>query len=356
MPSSPSSAARPRASSASTSRSRSVRAGSRNVQCQATLRCPAGTPGPRYSSNTSSRSSRGPTVRRRMSDTCAAVTPGGNTSATSRSTGGCSGRGRYATKLRWAAVRRTSNPNRGAAHTGASASRGPAQPTTPPPARCTASQPTAPSVAGSTLHSGAAPLTANSKWYFRSHMSISGTFAPSDQWGGRRAPVRTPATEVHSSGAPAPAPFRKTVPTSQNRISRLRLAQLYSTRRTKPGTSLLVRGVRHGAGAVGAQLVGEGVVPLQPGHFLDQVDLTRHIRTPARDLYGEPPVLRRDEEPHRGEQPLDLGALHLHAKQPADALGSQKDRALLLGRGPEVDRRRAHLTSCHGDDQLDGAP
>ncbi len=123
-----------------------------------------------------------------------------------------------------------------------------------------------------------------------------------------------------------------------------------------PGPGLLVRGVRHGAGAVGAQLVGEGVVPLQPGHFLDQVDLTRHIRTPARDLYGEPPVLRRDEEPHRGEQPLDLGALHLHAKQPADALGAKKDRALLLGRGPEVDRRRAHLTSRHGDDQLDGAP
>jgi len=83
----------------------------------------------------------------------------------------------------------------------------------------------------------------------------------------------------------------------------------------------------------------EGVVPLQAGHFLDQVDFTRHIRTPARDLYGEPLVLRRDEEPYRGEQPLDLGALDVHAKQPADALGAQKDGALLLGRGPEVDRR-----------------
>src|SRR6266550_2066037 len=147
-PSSPSSATSPRANSASTSRSRSVRSGSRNEQCQATPRCPPGMPGPRYSSNTSSRSSSGPTVRRKTSETWAAVTPGGSTSAKSRSTGGCSGSGRYATRSRSPASSRTSKPNNGAAQTGASASRGPAQPTTPPP-RCTATQPTSPPVAAS---------------------------------------------------------------------------------------------------------------------------------------------------------------------------------------------------------------
>src|SRR5207247_854648 len=147
------------------------------------------------------------------------ATSRGSPSARSRSTGGCSGSGRYATRPRSPASSRTSKPNNGAAQTGESASRGPAHPTSSPP-RCTATQPTSPPVAASTLQSGAAALTANSKWYFRSHMSISGSFAPSDQWGGRRAPVRAPATDVHSSGAPAPVPFRKTVPTSKSRISR----------------------------------------------------------------------------------------------------------------------------------------
>src|SRR5438034_584814 len=71
-----------------------TRAASRNVQCQATLRYPSGIPGPRYSSNTSSRSSRLPAARRRTSDTWAALTPGGSKSARSRSTGGCGGSGR----------------------------------------------------------------------------------------------------------------------------------------------------------------------------------------------------------------------------------------------------------------------
>src|SRR5205823_412564 len=117
---------------------------------------------------------------------------------------------------------------RGAAHTGASASGGPAHPITAPPPRSTACHPTAPPVPGSTLQPGAASSTANSKWRFKSHMSISGSFAPSDQCGGRRAPVRTAATEVHSSTGD-PDPRRNTVPTSNRRISRLWLAQLCST-------------------------------------------------------------------------------------------------------------------------------
>src|SRR5437588_671766 len=190
-------------------------------------------PGPRYSSNTSRRSSNGPTARRSTSATCAALTPTGSTRATSRSTGGCTASGRYTTGARSVSAKRSSSPNNGAAQTGASASRGPACPTTSPP-RCTATHPTASPVAASTLQPGAASSTANSKWYFKSHMSISGSFAPSDQCGGRRAPVRTAATEVHSSGAPVPC--RKTVPTSNSRTSRLRLAQLCSTRRTSPGS------------------------------------------------------------------------------------------------------------------------
>src|ERR1041385_2905948 len=48
----PATPASPCANSASTPRSRRVRAGSRTEQSQATPRCPAGMPGPRYSSNT----------------------------------------------------------------------------------------------------------------------------------------------------------------------------------------------------------------------------------------------------------------------------------------------------------------
>ena len=217
------------------------------MQCQATLRWPAGTPppGPRYSSNTSTRSSSGPAVRRSTSATAAAVTPAGRTSARSRSTGGCSGSGRYVANSTLPTSSRTSNPKSDAAQTGASASRGPASPTTSP-VRCAATQPTAPPVAGCTTHEGAATSTANSKWCFKSHKSISGTFAPSDQWGGYRPPVRTPATEVHSSRARFPLPsspavHRNTVPTSKSRTSRLRFAQLCSTRRIRPGSRRLRR-------------------------------------------------------------------------------------------------------------------
>src|SRR5207247_11368947 len=173
----------------STPRRRNVRLGSRNVQCQATLRCSRGIPAPRYSSKTSSRSSSGPRTRRNTSATAAAVTSAGSTSATSRSTGGCVGSAWYDFGLSTATSSRTSNPSSGAAHPGASASSRPADPTTPPPPRFTATQPTAPPVAGCTSQEGAATSTANSKWRFKSHMSISGTFAPSDQCGGCRATV-----------------------------------------------------------------------------------------------------------------------------------------------------------------------
>src|SRR2546426_152411 len=227
--------------SSSPPRSRRVRVGSRNVPRPAPLRSPAGTPAPRYSSNTSSRSSRGPIARPRTAATAAAVTPAGNNSATSRSTGGCVGRGRYGATSRSAVSSRTSNPNSGAAQTGESASREPACPTTSPP-RCTATHPAPVPVAACTGQPGAAPSPANSKCPFKSHMSISGTFALSDQWGGRCDPVITPATECHSSRAPfpfspSPLPILKTVPTSNSRTSRLRFAQLCSTRRARPGRS-----------------------------------------------------------------------------------------------------------------------
>src|SRR5881296_813691 len=89
----------------------------------------------------------------------------------------------------------------------------------------------------------------------------------------------------------------------------------------------LIGGVRHRARPVGAQLVGEGVVPFQAGDFLDQVHLAGDVGTPARDLHGEPPVFRRDEEPHRGQQTLYLRAFYGYAEEVADALQAAGDRA-----------------------------
>src|SRR5207249_6579784 len=100
----------------------------------------------------------------------------------------------------------------------------------------------------------------------------------------------------------------------------------------------LVGGVRNRARPVGAQLVGEGVVPFQAGDLLDQVHLAGDVGTPARDLHGEPPVFRRYEEPHRGQQTLYLRALYGHAEEVADALQAEEDRPLRLGLGPQVER------------------
>src|SRR3989442_375666 len=136
-----------RACSASAPRPRTARPGSRKEQCHATRRCPDASRGPRYSSNSSSRSSSGPAARRNAASTAAAVTPGGSTSARSRSTGGVTASGVNASGAAGAAavsLSRTSKPNSAPAHTGASASSGPAQPVTTPLPRCTATQPPAP--------------------------------------------------------------------------------------------------------------------------------------------------------------------------------------------------------------------
>src|ERR1041385_8920141 len=81
-----------------------------------------------------------------------------------------------------------------------------------------------PLAAGCTSQPGAAAATANSKWRFRSHMSISGSFAasfPSPQNAGWRAPVSTMARWSSSVGRlDGGSDGRKTVPTSNNRTSR----------------------------------------------------------------------------------------------------------------------------------------
>src|SRR3989442_9757934 len=95
-----------------------------------------------------------------------------------------------------------------------------------------------------------------------------------------------------------------------------------------PRLGLLQSRIRHGPGPVRAQLVRERVVPLEAGDFLDQVHLARHVGTPARYLHGESPIFGGYEEPHRGEEPLDLRPLDADAEQAGYALGPEEDRRL----------------------------
>src|SRR2546425_1032256 len=111
------------------------------------FRRPPGPRNPRYPSTTPPRARTGPAAGPSPADTAAALTPAGSSSATSRSTGGCVGSGRYRAASGTVTSNRTSNPKSGAAQTGASASRARASPTTSPP-RSTATHPPTPSVAG----------------------------------------------------------------------------------------------------------------------------------------------------------------------------------------------------------------
>ena len=116
---------------------------------------------------------------------------------------------------------------------------------------------------------------------------------------------------------------------------------------------LLFGSVRHSAGTVGSQLVGERVVSLEARDFFDQVDLARHVGAPAWDLDRQPGFLRRNEEADGTEELLGLGALDRRPQQPRDAIGAQEDGPLLLGLGPQIEDRLALLAAGHGDDQLD---
>src|SRR5712691_238879 len=150
----------------------------------------------------------------------------------------------------------------------------------------------------------------------------------------------------------------------RDRVGAVRWPERNGARFEEPGPRELLAHVRlgaldrrvgHGARAVCPQLVREGIVAPQPRDLLDQVHVAGHVGPPAGHLHRQAIVLRRHEEPHRRQQPLDLGALDRDPEQPRHALGAEEDRLLLHRLRPQVEGRLAQLPARHGRDQLDGA-
>src|SRR5882724_3783115 len=110
------------------------------------------------------------------------------------------------------------------------------------------------------------------------------------------------------------------------------------------------------AGAIGPQLVREGVVAAQAGDLFDEIYLARDVRTPAWDLNRHPLPTRRDDESDPRKQALDLRTGDRDSQQVGYTRLAQEHRSRLLRLRPEVYGRLAHLTAGDRADEVDGAP
>ena len=101
------------------------------------------------------------------------------------------------------------------------------------------------------------------------------------------------------------------------------------------------------SGSKMSQLGWKGVVPMQPGDLLDQVDLTLKVGTPPRNIHRDPAVLglRHDGRADGDEMPLHLVPRQLDPEHLGHACGAKEDARRVGGSRPEIDRCVGQLTS-----------
>jgi hypothetical protein len=123
--------------------------------------------------------------------------------------------------------------------------------------------------------------------------------------------------------------------------------------RPQPILELEQRVIGDGARPECPDLLRERIVSLRSGHFLDEIDLTRHVVGPiSRDLHLESVIHRLHLEPEAPEKRGRSIALEGHPEQSFDPGRSKVDPASPIGPRTYVDDAAARFSSRNGENDL----